>query len=89
LFITAAILSFSISLILGLRFIWLVYLTQSADHTRTYLPSVILMAIFALIGSLLLVVSILAELSRAQRRLTEETLYQARKMTQNHSLGNS
>jgi hypothetical protein len=47
------------------------------------------MAIFALIGSLLLVGSILAELSRAQRRLTEETLYQARKMTQNHSLGNS
>ena len=36
------------------------------------------MTVLALCSFILLVVTIIAELSRTQRRLTEETLYQAR-----------
>ena len=80
LFVSAAVACFASSFVLGLRFIWLVYLDSEADPTRTHLPSVILLAIFALTGCLLIVVAILAELSRSQRKLTEETLYQTRKL---------
>lgn len=78
LFITAAAIFFAGALALGCRFIWLVYLHGHPEPTRTYLPSVILLAVLALSGCLMVVVAILAELSRSQRRLTEETLYQAR-----------
>jgi glycosyltransferase involved in cell wall biosynthesis len=81
LFVSAAAASFAASLILGVRFIWHVYLDGNADPNRTHLPSVILLAIFALTGCLLVVVAILAELSRSQRKLTEETLYQTRKLS--------
>jgi glycosyltransferase involved in cell wall biosynthesis len=80
LFVTAAVACFFASLILGLRFIWLVYLVSNPDPNRTHLPSVILLAVFALTGCLFIVVAILAELSRSQRRLTEEALYQTRKL---------
>lgn len=63
---------------LAVRFIWLVYLAEYADPKRTHLPSVIVMAVCALATFLLVVVAILAELSRTQRRLTEEVLYHAR-----------
>lgn len=78
LFMTAAALLFAGATSLGLRFIYLVYLNGHSDPTRTYLPSVILLAMLALSGFLMVIVSILAELMRTQRRLTEETLYQAR-----------
>lgn len=78
LFVTLAVLTGLPALFLGGRFIYLVYLIESADPKRTYLPSLLIMAVLALTTFLLLVVAILAELSRSQRRLTEETLYQAR-----------
>lgn len=75
LFFSLAIGLFAAACALGVRFIWLVYIVSSADPTRTYLPSIILLAICALAGLLMLAVGILAELSRSQRRLIEETLY--------------
>lgn len=78
LFISAAALLFSGAAILGVRFIYLVYFNSHTDPTRTYLPSIILLAILALAGFLMVVVAVLAELNRTQRRLTEEVLYQSR-----------
>jgi glycosyltransferase involved in cell wall biosynthesis len=78
LFIALSVLFGLPALFLGGRFIYLVYLLESSDPRRTYIPSLLLMAVLALCSFLLLVVAILAELSRSQRRLTEETLYQAR-----------
>jgi glycosyltransferase involved in cell wall biosynthesis len=78
LFIALSVLFGLPALFLGGRFIYLVYLLESSDPKRTYIPSLLLMAVLALCSFLLLVVAILAELSRSQRRLTEETLYQAR-----------
>jgi glycosyltransferase involved in cell wall biosynthesis len=78
LFMSMAAILFAASFALGIRFIYHVYLDDFAEPTRTYLPSVILLAVLALSGCLMVVVSILAELSRSQRRLTEETLYQAK-----------
>jgi glycosyltransferase involved in cell wall biosynthesis len=83
LFMTAAALLFSGAAILGVRFIYLVYFNGHSDPTRTYLPSIILLAILALAGFLMVVVAILAELNRTQRRLTEEVLYQTRRSAGN------
>jgi len=79
LFISLAVLFGTPALILAARFIWLVYLSGNAAPNRTYLPSLLVMAVLALTSFLLIVVATLAELSRSQRRLTEEVLYQARK----------
>ena len=60
---------------LGVRFVS----TWPHDPGRTYLPSLILLAVCALTGFLLLLLGIVGELIRAQRRLTEENLYLLRK----------
>ncbi len=78
LFITLAAILGTGALLLGLRFVWLVYFTANHDPGRTHLPSLLVMAILALSSFLLIVVAILAELSRSQRRLAEEALYQVR-----------
>ena len=68
---------------LGCRFIYLVYFLDTTDPQRTHIPSLLLMTVLALCSFILIVVAILAELSRTQRRLTEETLYQSRLLSQN------
>lgn len=78
LFLSIATIFAAISGFLTARFIWLVYLTENPDPARTYLPSVIAGAGCAILAFLMIVVAVLAELSRSQRRLTEETLYQSR-----------
>jgi glycosyltransferase involved in cell wall biosynthesis len=78
LFLTFAAIFVTISGILAARFVWLVYLTENPDPARTYLPSVVAGAVCAIFAFLMIVVAVLAELSRSQRRLTEEALYQAR-----------
>ncbi len=78
LFFSMAGILFASALALGLRFVYLVYGIADPAPGRTYLPSVIAVAILALSGFLMAAVGILAELSRSQRRLTEETLYQVR-----------
>lgn len=60
------------ALILGIRFIYLVFLVPEPDPDRTYLPSLILLAIFAFIGVFSFFLGIIGELIRQQRKLTEE-----------------
>jgi glycosyltransferase involved in cell wall biosynthesis len=58
--------------VLGFRFIYLVFLAPSPDPDRTYLPSLILLAIFAFIGVFSFFLGIIGELIKQQRRLMEE-----------------
>jgi hypothetical protein len=64
---------------IGLRFLDLVYFTPHTVQTRTYLPSLILLAMLAIFGAGCTAMAILAELIRTKRRLLEETLYLLRK----------
>ena len=64
---------------LGLRFVYLVYLAHPSATHRTYIPSLILLAILTVFGAGLLSLAVIAELIRSHRRLTEETLFQLRK----------
>jgi glycosyltransferase involved in cell wall biosynthesis len=65
---------------LGLRFLYLVYLTpgSAADH-RTYLPSLILLSVLAIFGAGSATLAIVADLLRGNRRMSEEILYQLRR----------
>jgi glycosyltransferase involved in cell wall biosynthesis len=68
------------SFALGLRFIYLIYINPALEPNRVFhVPSLILAAILALSGILLVALGIIGELIRAQRALTEETLYQLRR----------
>ncbi|HHY85836.1 MAG TPA: glycosyltransferase family 2 protein [Verrucomicrobia bacterium] len=73
------VLCFAAAVILGARFIYLVYLVDDPASHRTHLPSLILLSILAINGVLFAALAVIAELMRAQRRLTEEALYQLRK----------
>lgn len=66
------------SLLLGIRFIYLIY--GSVDNgDRTYIPSLILLAVCAIIATLLLALGIIGEILKAQRKVNEECLYLQRK----------
>jgi hypothetical protein len=67
---------------IGLRFLYLVYLVPHMAQNRTYLPSLILLAILAVFGAGCMAMAILAELIRAKRRLWEEQLYLLRKQAE-------
>lgn len=69
----------TLALALGLRFVVLIYFLGMNHQGRTYLPSLILLAVCALAGLLCFMMAVLGELVRFQRRLTEETLYQIRR----------
>jgi glycosyltransferase involved in cell wall biosynthesis len=70
------------ALALGLRFIYLIYLNPSEEPSKVYhIPSLILLALLALSGTMLMALGIIGELVRAQRSLTEETLYQLRRQS--------
>ncbi|MFC2080189.1 glycosyltransferase family 2 protein [Bacteroidota bacterium] len=60
------------ALFLGLRFIYLVFIIPNPDQERTYLPSLILLAIFAFIGIFSFFLGIIGELIKQQRKLMEE-----------------
>lgn len=70
---------FAGALLLGIRFILLVFVFSGPESGRTYLPSLILLTILALTGVLLGALAVIAELIRAQRKLTEELLYLQRR----------
>lgn len=74
-----ASVAISAALLLGLRFLYLVYFTSHPEPHRTYLPSLILLAILALGGLFLLALAVLAELIKTQRKMAEELLYLRRK----------
>lgn len=65
----------AVAFALGIRFLY----TWPHDPGENYLPSLIILAVCALTGFLLLLLGIVGELIRAQRRLTEENLYLLRK----------
>lgn len=62
----------AMALILGFRFIYLVFIISNPDPDRTYLPSLILLAIFAFIGIFSFFLGIIGELIKQQRKLMEE-----------------
>ena len=74
-FFSLGSLCMAIALCIGLRFVYLIYLAPSLSEGRTYIPSLILLAVAATIGSLLWIVGIVGELISFQRRIAEETLY--------------
>jgi glycosyltransferase involved in cell wall biosynthesis len=70
---------------LGLRFLYHIYLVPASAQHRTYLPSLILLAVLAIFGAGLATLAVIAELLRANRRLSEEILYQLRRQAAEHS----
>lgn len=80
LFYSLAVAFLSAALVIGLRFLVLTYALDVREPNRTHLPSLILLAVLAISGFQMLVVGIIAELMRGQRRLTEEVLYKTRLM---------
>lgn len=60
------------ALVLGIRFIYLVFIQANPDPERTYIPSLILLAIFAFIGIFSFFLGIIGELIKQQRKLMEE-----------------
>jgi hypothetical protein len=68
---------------LGLRFLYLVYFTPVSTEHRTYIPSLILLAVLAIFGAGLAALAVIAELQRANRKLMEEMLYQQRRRAGN------
>lgn len=74
-FLSIAIPFLLVAFVLGLRYVYLVYFAYDVFPERTYLPSLILMSILSLFGALLIALGFIAELIKAQRRLTEETLF--------------
>ena len=69
-----------ISLFLGFRFLYLIYFIQSFDSGRTHIPSLILLSVCIIIGTLLIALGIVGEIQKAQRKITEESLYLQKKM---------
>tara|TARA_Y100001970_G_C14259267_1_gene878360 strand:+ start:10088 stop:11032 length:945 start_codon:yes stop_codon:yes gene_type:complete len=65
------------ALILGLRFLYLVYINP--DPTRTYIPSLILLSIFAWTGFLLIALGLIGVKIKALRQIQHEILYITRK----------
>lgn len=78
-FLTAASLPIAAAFALGLRFIYVVYLVDMPDHSRTYIPSLILLATLSLTGVFLFFLGVIGEISKSQRRMAEENLYLMRK----------
>ncbi len=63
-----------ISLLLGISFLYLVFFADHTSSDRTYIPSLILLAILAFIGILSYMMGIIGELLKATRRQNEEII---------------
>lgn len=77
-FFSLGILFLLPALVLGLRFIDLIYIHPTQLH-RAFIPSLILLALFALSGFFSWALAIVGELIRNQRRVSEEQLYLVKK----------
>jgi glycosyltransferase involved in cell wall biosynthesis len=62
---------YSVALFLGLRFVYLVYLSPITDPHRTYLPSLIIMAVCTLSGLFFLGMGVLGELVKSLRMMQQ------------------
>jgi glycosyltransferase involved in cell wall biosynthesis len=72
------IFSFSISFLIGMRFLWLTYFVSSPNPDRTYIPSLILLSIFTFLGLVSLILGVFGELMKFQRKLVEELIQKQR-----------
>jgi hypothetical protein len=70
-----------VSLTLGARFLYLIYFREVTEVGRTHMPSLILLAICAITGTLLIALGIVGEILKAQRRVSEECLYLQRRQS--------
>jgi glycosyltransferase involved in cell wall biosynthesis len=71
---------FVIALMLGGRFLFLIYLTSEPDPTRSYLPSLIFMAICALTGGLFFGLAVVGELLKSMRKIQLEQMFLSKKI---------
>ena len=80
-FSCAGSIFFTISLFLGIRFIYFIYILGelTLKTNRTYIPSLILLSICAIIGIIMFTLAIFGEIMKSQRTISEEILYQIRK----------
>ncbi len=69
------------SLLLGVRFLYLI--NFYADSSRTYIPSLILLSILALVGFLLISIGLIGIKIKALRQIQHEILYITRKNKRN------
>ena len=70
----------SFALMIGGRFIYLVYIVEPVVG-RTYVPSLILLSILILIALIFYSLAVLGVILRSQRRVSEETIFLLRKMS--------
>jgi glycosyltransferase involved in cell wall biosynthesis len=78
-FTYVASLFFSVAVLLGARFVYLVYLIPQPDPTRTYLPSLIVMTLACLSGILFLGMAVLGELLKALRIVQQAQSFEIRR----------
>lgn len=71
----AGLVPLSLAFILGVRYLYLLFLV---DPTRSHAPSLIAAAILAILGFLLIAIGVLGELLNINRRLLEEQRYEQR-----------
>ena len=84
-----ALLGLTGAVALGLRFVVLIYISPPLEPAKIYhVPSLILAAILAMSGVMLLALGIIGELIRSHRALTEEALYQLRRQVGEHPPAN-
>ncbi|MCK4852787.1 MAG: glycosyltransferase family 2 protein [Bacteroidales bacterium] len=62
------------ALILGIRYLYLIFWMTEPDPERTYIPSLILVSILAFLGVISYFLAILGELIKTQRMLSEEII---------------
>jgi len=79
LFATLSLPFILVSLFLGVRFLWLIYGTDAGVEGRTFVPSLILLAVCMILGALLGALGTIANLLQCNRRLAEEQIYLLKK----------
>ena len=62
------------ALVLGIRYLYLIFWMENPDPERTYVPSLILVSILAFLGVVSYFLAILGELIKTQRKLSEEII---------------
>jgi glycosyltransferase involved in cell wall biosynthesis len=66
------------SFLLGVRFIYLTYFEADPDSARTYVPSLILLAVSALTGVFFLGLAVIGELLKSMRKIQQEQMFLGR-----------
>lgn len=74
-FISTGSIFIGIALYIGLRFLYLMYIIPQGTTKHSYLQSLILLSVCSMIGVLLYALAIIGEIMRAQRKVSEETLF--------------